>query len=158
NFEKKFFHLDLISMVFQEAVLRKNSPALKYVVIGLVEANTPDNKHIFSFNQLSDTTDLEPLRQMYVETLEKFLPKKSPLITQLICTPNRAGVRLQFQRKYQQLQETLGAYISSKPHNRTDIPQVKIISSCQEGYLKPEIIQQILDDKGDIKFCPGSAH
>ena len=155
--EVVFSDLDLVSVCLDEVCESQGDPGffiplIKHIAEGLFAT------HLDIFKKLSKRSELEPLRQAYLEVLEiNQIPEA--LLGQIRAIPNRAGFRRSFLKKENDLKDKIEAISTPDFHNDKTTSQARLISSRGIRYLKPEIIREILDDSGDlIDSYPESTH
>ena len=108
--------------------------------------------HESFYKALSTMTYAEPLREAYLRTLEQYAghPSIASLIDSLAEIPNPSGERQLHRMKTEQMQTAILAMTASTP--QSPIPVFIRCPSAPHGrYLRKEVVEQILDDDGDLK-------
>lgn len=146
--EKVFCQMDLLSMAFEEACVHKLKPCIVHCVEAFVERKVPLDQHVKNFKRLSEESDSEPLREAYLEVLEQYLPTEFNLHDQIADIPNRAGLRLSFERNLRKLRATL-AFTLEFLGGRS---LVEIIGST---FAPHYLHSDIFDENADIRNSSG---
>ena len=171
--EPHFQQLDLLKCAFFEELHPDTIMDLKPVIVHLVHhlatkslsLSIEEQEGHFALHEpyykyLSTMTSAEPLRQTYLKVLELYADH--PIIAKLIdfwaAIPNPSGVRQSHRMENEQLQAAILEMTTPQPESPTSV-FIRCPTAPQGRYLRQEVIDQILTDKGDLKrMYNNSAH
>ena len=125
--------------------------ALKALITFLTSRKSSGTTHLNFFKKLSQNTQLEPLRRLYLKILQDF-PKQESVIQRLSMYPNLTGTRIEESRQRERLHnQLLHATTTSEESGKRGF---KVILEspllAEKRYLTKEILNTILDEEGNI--------
>ena len=128
-----------------ELEAKKLIPLSKYLVAYYIKKNKPIEDHFDCYKKFSQNSIFEPLRACYLQTLRE--EKQFSIADTLSFIPNRNGLRRSHVESYQKLQDSLRQITA----NTSSAILIKSPTLQTPLYLKPELVNQILDRDGNIK-------
>src|SRR5271170_6036553 len=150
---------DLIHIAFTEKLATNSlSPSfIRLMVQDLLERGAGPKEYRAYYSTLSKMKEAEPLRDAYLEALEK--GRAQGLLEKLLSIPTPSGMRARFRRNFALLHQGL-IEMTDPSETRSEISVSLTASSLlSPRYLKPAHIDALLDSKGNIrKMYPHSAH
>lgn len=151
----KLKNIDLIDHAFTLSASRDIATlksAIPYIAITLCQLEATYDNHLKYYRKLAAIPcEKDGLRAPYLETLEKHA---SPHTDALSNEPNACGQRRSAVKRQRQLRNAISAISQSKTaqQDKRGI-SVKLRSSFGEGFLSPELVTILTNEKGLIRKC-----